>query len=637
MSFSRWTRLGAAFAAAFFLCAFVARGEGESRDTLGNIVDSITDTFDYLGQQAGKLLGRERDGMENLGASQSREVTKAFPVKADAVIAVSNKFGEIRVETWDDQVVQVRADIFVNAENDQVAAEIADGIEVSSSADDNNQRVQVETVYPRISESANVSIEVNYSISVPAGVKLICENHFGDTIIRGVGGGATVLSRFGVVDLGDLAGSVSVNAWGEFPVQVRGLRNGGSFVLHKAQAEFSSVSGALSINNFMGATTLRNPGRELTADITADTGPIDIYLAENGGPYIAATAVFGRIISDLPLAQTVQGDYTVARNASVESAQRLQLAVVFGDIRIHREGDSGLPQALATRSAEDVNRILESAVALGEGAEVAVQAAPGNIVVEAADGNELRVTARQLVRVQSTENARAALDALEFAVAEELPGRVTVRTDVRGDLQALGCSFYRIDLTIQCPRTAKLTVRSQQGHTAVSGMLGALNVQQAKGSMEIAGVEGPLELVNEEGEVRVLDCKGPLAATSRGGGVHTRNVQLDQQVNVVDGRTVVDAPHGPVFVRNRGGDVRIIALDGIGGAYDLAVQDGNLSIVLPSELNASFNVTATSGEVHSAVLLTGSVRGELRQFTGLFGEGAHNVTLSAGNGNIIID
>ena len=100
---------------------------------------------------------------------------------------------------------------------------------------------------------------------------------------------------------------------------------------------------------------------------------------------------------------------------------------------------------------------------------------------------------------------------------------------------------------------------------------------------------------------------------------------------------MVDAPHGPVFVRNRGGDVRIIALDGIGGAYDLAVQDGNLSIVLPSELNASFNVTATSGEIHSAVLLTGSVRGELRQFTGLFGEGAHNVTLSAGNGNIIID
>jgi hypothetical protein len=611
-------------------------------DRVGSVFEGIARSLNLVGQKSEDILAPRLDvpptAVQGSFAGliqETREVRESYPVLRNASVSIRNHFGQTHVDTWDSQVVRVVAQITVGAQTAQTASDVAARTEVR--VDHSEDHVAIETVFPDTHALGNVPISVTYFVTVPREASLATENAFGDLAVHGVGGALTVDSRFGAVTLDDLAGPVKVRAKGQFEVAVTGLKQGGTFELSDTTALFTNVDGPLQIRSHLGTVELRSLGPQARVDAATDSGDIRLFLDEGAAPDLTATAVFGTIESDLQLERTSLGEAVYARNPHSEAMQQIALHTSFGTVSIRQQG---VPLAEAPPLTQEGELIKqgpqEEIVPIADAVPILVNAAVGDVTVEGIDENMVRVSATRLVRVLDSDNARDVLKNLTVSTRQE-NGAVHIDTAVTADMAALGCTTYRIDVLIRCPRTSHVAVTAQNGQVLVTGLGAGATVDQEQGALEVEHVKGPLDLQNARGDVRVSQCEGPVEAEGAYGTVSLSSIYGAINALCQEGRLIIDAPGGPVTALNRGGDVRVLALEGVGGTYDVQADSGDISIVLPSTADATLVVKAENGGVYSAIPLTGTTQRSLQQFMGQLNVGTHQISLTTRSGDININ
>ena len=606
-------------------------------DRVGSLLDDLARGLNLLGEKAEDLVGPGLGfGMDHSGPfSEARELQERYPVRPEARVSVSNEFGEIRVGTWANDVVQVHALVSVDAESPDLATELCRGVNIHTRAVDN--AVEIRTILPDTrSEMGRTAIAVDYVLTIPRDASLIAANSFGDTFVSGIGGALALDTRYGLVEIRDIGGPTSVRSRGEFDLRAQDLKRGGTFELDGARATFSRVAGLLKVSAFRGSVKLSEVAPETTADITAESGSIDLALPNESAPYIDATALFGSIQSDIPLDRTTQGNFIRAASYHTESPQSLSLQVRFGDILIHQQGSPDRAPLPASRPSHPFKDVLAETRPVAEDTLLHIDAATGDVRITGIDEDTLYVTATKLIRVQAPSNARAALQALDFGL-EDTPQGLAIRTGVTGDLTAIGCTSSRVDLEIRCPRTLTINVHALDGQTSISDTGGAVSVTQKAGTISIEHVKAPLTLINEKGDVQVANCAGPIDLTASYGTTLISNIFGKINARCLHGKAVVEAPHGELALHGVSADARIIALEGINGAFDVEVEHGNLSILIPPSADATLSLAAEQGTVHSAIALSGTIQKGLQKFIGTLNKGTHEVALRTIGGNIILD
>jgi DUF4097 and DUF4098 domain-containing protein YvlB len=305
-------------------------------------------------------------------------------------------------------------------------------------------------------------------------------------------------------------------------------------------------------------------------------------------------------------------------------------------VRLMQEGTSAQPSPSVSAATESVRGEVARTLPLDDGAEIVVNAIVGNIVVEGTDDNTVQVIGEQFVRVASSQQALTALEALAVDVTQTARG-IEITTKELEDMAALGTSYHRVDLRILCPRNAQLRIRAASGATTLRDLAATIEVEQAQGTVAIERVDGSINVRNQAGDVSVFDSSGPITVSNRSGDINTRTISGRQTLSNTDGRTIIDAPGNGVVARQSGGDVRIIALDGIHGPHDIRVEQGNISIVRPEWADAEYIVTVEGGEVDTVLPLTGAISRDRIDARGRQNEGTHEVKLTAIQGDVVID
>ena len=563
-------------------------------------------------------------------AKATRTVDHSHPVPDGAEIAVSNRFGKIRLSGWDSRVLRVSAEITVGADNEDQAERLAEAVDVEVVQD--GSFFDVRTVSPEVCECT-----IDMVVEVPRDADVIVENFFGDTFIGGLDGNVTLDSRYGIVELRDIGGLVKARARGEFPFVVRGLRRGGVFMLRSSAAIFSDIAGSLTATNYLGSIDVHGSDAAVDMDLSSENGAIHFYLPPGARPAIEASALYGAIESSLPLGRGKRGQLRHARLVNPDAAQQISLHTTFSSIFIdYEEETAGAASPEPATGDELVQDVVSNTYPAADGIVVIIEAVTGNIRVEGVDEETLTVTVTKQVRLKSVKNAQLALEGLAVRV-DEKTNLLHVRSFVQEDLEALGCTSHRTDLLIRCPRTATLRILAEDGETYVAGTGAPIHVKQLHGSISIEHAKGVLDLSNEQGDILVTDCAGPVTVGGGNGTVTLRNVYGDMNVTWTNGKIVVDTAHAGVRLRNKEGDVRIIALEGIGGNYDVSVTNGNLSMAVPQTADATFLLTAHGGAIRSAIPVTGAIEGDAQSFQGRLNNGAHRVILETHNGDIVLD
>jgi hypothetical protein len=381
---------------------------------------------------------------------------------------------------------------------------------------------------------------------------------------------------------------------------------------------------------------LRGLAAESNVDVSCESGPIYLQLTENVAPDLEATVLFGSIESDIGLSRATHGNVAIARSPSMESRQQIVLRTTFAPIVIQTPGQGQLPAAPgAAGDYKPFKEVASQTHVLPEDATIAVRAIAGDVRITGTDTEQTRVTTSKFVRVQNQANVRAALQALDAAIQATDAG-LSVATAVKDNMAALGCTSYKIDILIECPRTVGLDVQAGNGHTAIDGIGGNVLARQEAGSLAVEHVKGLLDLANQKGDIAVSECAGPVTASAYFGHIAMKDVYGKMTTTCVEGKTVIEAPHAEIEATNSGGDVRIISFDGIGGNYTVTAEQGNISILLPPETDATLTATAESGVIRTSIPMTGNKKKDFEEFTKP-GTGPYRITLRTRQGDILLD
>lgn len=623
------------------LCSFLAAPPVQAQQ---GILDRTQEWLDGVGKRV-REVGEKAEGIfgpgiglgeeEKAAHTEERDVDDTKEVGPSPRVSVSNEFGEIHIDGWEERVVQVKAKVIVGAESANVAQEISRSIDVQISTQDG--LVRVEPVLPdRHLDMGAISMQVNLYITVPRGSDLTLDNFFGDTFVRGLNGPVAVESQYGIVDLGDLGGRVMARVRGEFPLRAHGLKQGGLFQLHGSLAEFSNFGGSLQVNNFGGSVQLELLQPDTEVDVLSESGAVHLVLPPDATPDLTASTVYGAIRSELSVTRSEQGPRILARHGSQDARQRIDISGTFSDIAIDFEGSTGSAPDGARGGDKPLSEPRTMHADVTPYTKLQVEGIRGDITLIGTDDPGVHIYATPTVWAPNAK-APAALEALSVQVQKDAD-RLVVRSLLTGDMETLQCSEYRVGLKIEYPRNLPVKVLAEDGQTQVTGSSGTVTIEQTAGSVSAADCLGPLELTNNNGDVRVTGGAGPVEVQVRYGDTYFEGVQGAINVNCVQGDTIIDKPGAAVTVRNNIGNVRILALDSIAGNFDVLVETGDLGVVIGNAPYAELTVAVDKGTVDSAIPLDGEIEGRRKaQYRGYPRQGQYTMKLQAKDGDIILD
>jgi len=135
----------------------------------------------------------------NVNASKEefvKKISKEYTVNKDALLSVSNKYGDVNCLNWEKNVIAIDVKITVVANNKEKADDIFDRININISGSKN--KVEAITEIKKLSGACdNGKFQIDYDIKMPKTINLDIQNKYGCMFIEEVTGKTDITIKYG--------------------------------------------------------------------------------------------------------------------------------------------------------------------------------------------------------------------------------------------------------------------------------------------------------------------------------------------------------------------------------------------------------------------------------------------------------
>ena len=143
--------------------------------------------------------------------TKEKTIKKEYDVDANALLKVKNSYGNITLNSWDQNRIEIEVHIKTNGNNEEKVQKRLDEIDVEFDA--SSSMVSAKTLFNK-SESwgwkwgrkNNVNVQVNYTIKLPVKNSVNLSNDYGGIKIDRIDGHAKISCDYGRLDIGELRG-----------------------------------------------------------------------------------------------------------------------------------------------------------------------------------------------------------------------------------------------------------------------------------------------------------------------------------------------------------------------------------------------------------------------------------------------
>jgi hypothetical protein len=190
------------------------------------------------------LLSMAHDG-DNV--ERKRTISKTYTVGPDDLLGIENSFGNVTVETWDKNTIQVDIEIGVRASSDEKAQQMLDQISVSDHQGIHEIEFKTDIGHMGGKGNNNRSEDnrrfyVDYKISMPSKNPLRIENSFGKTSVPDFAGTASLTSKFGELTTGKITNAKLIHV--EFgKAEIGKLTNAEVIFKFNSKSNVAGISG----------------------------------------------------------------------------------------------------------------------------------------------------------------------------------------------------------------------------------------------------------------------------------------------------------------------------------------------------------------------------------------------------------
>lgn len=263
---------------------------------------------------------------------------------------------------------------------------------------------------------------------------------------------------------------------------------------------------------------------------------------------------------------------------------------------------------------------IDTTVTLSRGGTVDLSLVSGEIVVNAASGDQVRV------------RAYSERGILTFSAS---PDRVSL--EVRSNRGRVGDTRYEVTV----PVGARLELRAVSGDITARGTRGEVEARTVSGDLAITDAARIAYLETVSGDLGGSNLGGDVRATSVSGDVDLSNVEGEVEVETVSGELRLSGIRSrSVRTETVSGDLSYDGTLDPGGRYDFHSHSGTIRLRVPSSAGGSMRVETYSGTVDSdfPMSIQPGERIESRpkrvEFT--FGSGGARITAETFSGDILL-
>jgi hypothetical protein len=137
-----------------------------------------------------------------------KDYSKSYPVSAENIVLL-NRFGKMKVETWDKPEVSVAAHISVSAQSNEYAAKLVERITIKDEKENGSiiYKTNLGDNDGNWSEDnkGGHEMHIDWIVYVPANAKLHAENHFGPLTIGDYKGESELICKYGTLTAGKIS------------------------------------------------------------------------------------------------------------------------------------------------------------------------------------------------------------------------------------------------------------------------------------------------------------------------------------------------------------------------------------------------------------------------------------------------
>lgn len=145
-----------------------------------------------------------------------KKVEREFPISPSGLVEISNSYGVIDIQTWEQNVVKIEVLVNVEAGNQLDAQKFFDRVEINFSTSANNVQATTEIEPPKswitwlFGGDEAESFNIQYSVHLPASVRLELVNKYGDIYVAAMHNHMEIDLRYGSLRLDRTTGDVDL-------------------------------------------------------------------------------------------------------------------------------------------------------------------------------------------------------------------------------------------------------------------------------------------------------------------------------------------------------------------------------------------------------------------------------------------
>ena len=132
----------------------------------------------------------------------TKRISKSYDINSDTKIEIKNKYGNVIINKWDKNVLDLKVKIEAKGKSDSKTQKILDAIEIDITDRISSGQLSIETEIGSI--SGNSSFSVHYEISMPNTNPLNLSNSFGNVYMGSYKGNLDVKVKYGQLMAEDL-------------------------------------------------------------------------------------------------------------------------------------------------------------------------------------------------------------------------------------------------------------------------------------------------------------------------------------------------------------------------------------------------------------------------------------------------
>ncbi|MDG1262053.1 MAG: DUF4097 family beta strand repeat-containing protein [Flavobacteriales bacterium] len=235
-------------------------------------------------------------GMKKSGSDFIKKFSEQYNVNPDVDFESNTSFGEVTIESWDNNEISIEVEVVVEAKNEKDANEVFDRIEIKMHG--SKERVMIETEMSGGNYNHDGSFEINIIIKAPENTRLNVDHAFGNLDIGTFRNKAKIHSSYGELNIDDMSHKdLDIHmSFGEADINRVG---GGEFSVEFGAMEIGHLHDDAELNcSYSSLEVLVDSDACKNLEVDNEFGDVEIEIHEDLSFRVEGEASFGDI--DLP-------------------------------------------------------------------------------------------------------------------------------------------------------------------------------------------------------------------------------------------------------------------------------------------------------------------------------------------------